>query len=107
MEHPEDSDTEPNPDSSQQAGYLDPMATALKGKLDALKNDITIKTQTIQTYLAKDPATNSSKCQANLHLDHLHNMMAEHKEMAAKPSSSRYRYSRWRSARPERVLQTL
>ena len=82
-EHPEDSDTEPNPDSSQQAGYLDPMATALKGKLDALKNDITIKTQTIQTYLAKDPATNSSKCQANLHLDHLHNMMAEHKEMAA------------------------
>ena len=79
---PEDGDTEATPDSSQQAGYQDPMVAALRGKLDALKNDIAVKTQTVRNYLTKDSATNSSKRQATLHLDHLCNMVTEHKEMA-------------------------
>ena len=79
---PEDAATEVTPESSQQAGYQGTMAAALRTKLDSLKNDITVKITTVRNFLTKDPATNSSKRQATLHLDHFRNLVKEHKEMA-------------------------
>ena len=70
---------EDNPDSSLEAGYANPMAAVLKGRLEAARNEITIKTGVIRTYLDKDPATNSSKRQANLHLGQMANLFKDYK----------------------------
>ena len=47
-----------------QADISNPMAASLRTKLETLKQEVTVKTATIRVFLAKDPATSSSKRQA-------------------------------------------
>ena len=79
----EPSDHQGNSDSSLEEGYIDPMAAALRGKLETLRNDVTIKTDVIRTYLARDPPTNSTKRQTNNHLGQMSQLVQEHKQMVS------------------------
>ena len=64
-------------------GYTTPMAAAAKAKLDGIKNDIAIKITTVKNYLTKDPPTASSKRQSKQHLDQLHQISSEARQIAA------------------------
>ena len=64
-------------------GYTTPMAAAAKAKLDGIQNDIAIKTTTVKNYLTKNPPTSSSKRQSKQHLDQLHQISSEARQIAA------------------------
>ena len=69
--------------NTHEPGYTTQMATAAKAKLDGIQNDIAIKTTTVKNYLTKNPPTASSKRQSKQHLDQLHHMSSEARQIAA------------------------
>ena len=70
------------PNSGQQAGYqVSKMALPLQTKLDLLKNDILVKTQTITSFLMKTPDTLPTKRHSILHLEHICFMLQDFADM--------------------------
>ncbi|MCP4118868.1 MAG: hypothetical protein GY737_26430, partial [Desulfobacteraceae bacterium] len=67
----EDSEQELSHNSTLEPGYADPMAAALKARVDTAQNDLVIKTTTVRTFLTKDPPTAGSKRQSKKHLDQM------------------------------------
>ena len=49
----DDPEQELSPKNTLEPGYADPMAAALKARVDIAQNDILIKTTTVRTFLAK------------------------------------------------------